>query len=95
MEVKKGFYDLTFDTLMGFLDFVCIRSEKFSVVHRAHDFIVVTKKIIREQLSSAQRFLIDKYVVAALNTNPPHIKSQNFTWDVSILPTGKLLRSIP
>ena len=73
-EVKKGFYDLTFDTLMGFLDFVHTKSQKFSVVRRARDFIVVTKKIVGEQLSSAQCFLIDKYVAVALNTNPPHIK---------------------
>ena len=44
-----------------------------------------TKKIVGEQLSSAQWFLIDKYVAAALNTNPPHIKRQNSTWDVNIL----------
>ena len=59
---------------MGFLDFVRNKSQKFSVVRRAHDFIVVTKQIVGEQLSSAQCFLIDKYVAAALNTNPPHIK---------------------
>ena len=73
-EAKKGFYDLTFDTLMGFLDFVHTKSQKFSVVCRARDFIVVTKKIVGEQLSSAQCFLIDKYIAAALNTNPPHIE---------------------
>ena len=84
-EGQKGFYDLTFDTLMGFLNFVHAKSQKFSVVRRARDFVVVTKKIVGEQLSLAQRFLVDKYVAAALNTNPPHIKRQSSTWDVNIL----------
>ena len=84
-EAKKGFFDLTFDTLMGFLDFVRTKSQKFSVVRRARDFVVVTKKIVGEQLSPAQKFLVDKYVAAALNTNPPHIRHQSSTWDVNIL----------
>ena len=70
-EKNKAFFDLTFETLLGFLDFERNKSQKFSVVHRAHDFIVVTKKIVGEQLSSAQHFLVDKYIAAALNTNPP------------------------
>ena len=84
-EAKKGFFDLTFDTLMGFLDFVRTKSQKFSVVRRARDFVVVMKKIVGEQLSPAQRFLVDKYMAAALNTNPPHIRRQSSTWDVNIL----------
>ena len=59
--------------------------EKFSAVRCTKDFMVTIRKIINQSLTASQKYLVDKYVAATLNTNPPHIHRQSSTWDVNVL----------
>ena len=79
-ETHKDLYHV-----MGFLEFLCNHSEKYSVVHWGRDFILTLLKLIGKPLSQTQRFLADKFLVASLNVNPPSVQCQPSTWDVNIL----------
>ena len=50
-ETHKDLYDLKPTHVMGFLEFLCNWSEKYSVVRRGRDFILTLLKLIGKPLS--------------------------------------------
>ena len=85
LKTKESHFNLSFDHILGFLEFVRRTSEKFSAVRRAKDFVVSIRKIIDHALTTSHKYLVDKYVAATLNKHPPHVHRQSSTWDVNIL----------
>ena len=57
----------------------------FSSVKWANTFVTVLHYLVGNPLNTADKFVLNKYIDASFNTNPPSIQSDFSTWDVNVL----------
>ena len=55
------------------------------MVCQGRQFVSVIRSVTGNPISAANMFLMEKYVRASFNTNPPQVCKHNSTWDVNIL----------
>ena len=82
-EVQK--YDLSFDNMMGFLEYLRTTAKFYSMVKRGKNFIAVLRKLLGDPIQPGNMYLIDKYLSASFNVHPPQVHRPTSTWDVNIL----------
>ena len=70
---------------MAFLEHLRDTTGSFSMVRNGKQFLSIIRSITGNPLSQSNMFLLDKYVKASFNTNPPKVRKQSHTWDVNIL----------
>ena len=82
-EVQK--YDLSFDNIVGFLEYLRTTAKSYSMVKRGKNFIAVFRKLLGVPIQPGNMYLIDKYLSASFNVQPPQVLRPTSTWDVNIL----------
>ena len=54
-------------------------------MRKAKTFVSVLRKMIGQPLSEGNQFMLDKYMSASFNENPPIKKTPETTWDINIV----------
>ena len=84
-ESKISEYDLTFDNIMSFLEFLRTTVQTYAMVKRAKEMLVVLCKITGDPFKMGNLFLLEKYMAASFNTHPPTVLRPGSMWDINVL----------
>ena len=78
-------YNLKFDQIMAFMEYIHETEKSFSMVSRTKSLMSVLRKLIGDPFTPGNRYLMDKFVAATFNINPPIPMKIEDNWDVNIL----------
>ena len=85
-KAKTDWYDLSVPNCLGFMEFMRETLHfTFSAVNRSKNFVLSLRNFTGYPFSKADKMILDKYMSASFNTNPPKIKCTVCTWDINIL----------
>ena len=65
-------YNLKFDQIMAFMEYIHETEKSFSLVSRTKSLMSVLWKLIGDPFTPGNRYLMDKFVAATFNIDPPY-----------------------
>ena len=82
---QHHYFEFPFDKIVAFMEYLKNEKYHYSMIRGGRRIVCLGRSLMGQPLNTAESTILDKFLIACFNDNPPINRKLAETWDVSIL----------